>query len=126
MKAIELALSSFKDQFQGKTIKWFTDNQNCVKIVKSGSMNLELQKLARSIYSTCVTNSISIDIQWIPRLASDPGFQYKELYLFNFLLLKLAKRSIVKGPQRPFIKSKYYFFSDTSRTYVIERMYLMF
>jgi hypothetical protein len=29
MKAIELALSSFKDQFQGKTIKWFTDNQNC-------------------------------------------------------------------------------------------------
>lgn len=67
MKAIELALSSFKDQFQGKTIKWFTDNQNCVKIVKSGSMKLELQKLARSIYSTCVTNSISIDIQWIPR-----------------------------------------------------------
>ena len=65
MKAIELALSSFKDQ--GKTIKWFTDNQNCVKIVKSGSMKLELQKLARSIYSTCVTNSISIDIQWIPR-----------------------------------------------------------
>ena len=69
MKAIfELALSSFKDQFHGKTIKWFTDNQNCVKIVKSGSMKLELQKLARrNIYSTCVTNSISIDIQWMPR-----------------------------------------------------------
>jgi hypothetical protein len=70
-------------------------------------MKLELQKLARSIYSTCVTNSISIDIQWIPQSenekadASDPGFQ-----LFNFLLLKLAKRSIVKGPQRPFIRSK--------------------
>ena len=30
-------------------------------------MKLELQKLARSIYSTCVTNSISIDIQWNPR-----------------------------------------------------------
>ena len=30
-------------------------------------MKLELQKLARSIYSTCVTNSISTDIQWIPR-----------------------------------------------------------
>ena len=67
MKAIELALSSFKEKFQGKRIKWFTDNQNCVKIVKSGSMKLELQKLARSIYSTCVTKSIYIDIQWIPR-----------------------------------------------------------
>ena len=34
MKAIELALSSFKDQFQGKTIKWLTDIQNCVKNCK--------------------------------------------------------------------------------------------
>ena len=30
-------------------------------------MKLKLQKLARSIYPSCVTNSISIDIQWIPR-----------------------------------------------------------
>jgi hypothetical protein len=29
MKDIELALSSFKDQFQDKTIKWFTYNLNC-------------------------------------------------------------------------------------------------
>ena len=71
MKDIELALSSLKDQFQDKTIKWFTYNLNCVKIVKSGSMKLELQKLARSIYSTCVTNSISIDIQRIPRSANE-------------------------------------------------------
>jgi hypothetical protein len=34
-------------------------------------MKLELQKLARSIYSTCVTNSISIDIQRIPRSANE-------------------------------------------------------
>ncbi|VDI75399.1 Hypothetical predicted protein [Mytilus galloprovincialis] len=36
LKAIELALFSFKNSFTGKTIKWFTDNQNCVKIVNSG------------------------------------------------------------------------------------------
>ena len=35
LKAIELALLSFKQFFAGKTIKWFTDNQNCVKIVQS-------------------------------------------------------------------------------------------
>jgi hypothetical protein len=78
MKAIELALSSFKDQFQGKTIKWFPDNQNCVKIVKLGSMKLELQKLARSIYSICVANSIYIDIQWIPRSENEKA-DYIEL-----------------------------------------------
>jgi len=31
LKAIDLALSCFKDSFQGKTIKRFTDSQNCVK-----------------------------------------------------------------------------------------------
>lgn len=71
MKAIELALSSFKDHFQGKTIKWFTDNQNCVRIVKAGSMKVDLLSLARSIYSMCVTNSISIDIQWVPRAENE-------------------------------------------------------
>lgn len=28
--------------WQGKTVKWFTDNQNCVDIVQSGSMKLHV------------------------------------------------------------------------------------
>ena len=38
LKAIDLALSCFKNSFQCKTIKWFTDSQNCVNIVNAGSM----------------------------------------------------------------------------------------
>ncbi|CAC5414329.1 unnamed protein product [Mytilus coruscus] len=67
LKAIELALFSFKDSFTGKTIKWFTDNQNCVKIVNSGSMKENLHIIAKSIFSFCIQKGISIDIQWIPR-----------------------------------------------------------
>ncbi|VDI24030.1 Hypothetical predicted protein [Mytilus galloprovincialis] len=67
LKAIELALISFKNVFEGKTLKWYTDNQNCVKIVKAGSMNEKLQILALSIFSVCIQKCISIDIQWIPR-----------------------------------------------------------
>ena len=67
LKAIELALSSFKEAFESKVIKWFTDNQNCVKIVRSGSMNEKLQCIALSIFSICIEKCISIDIQWIPR-----------------------------------------------------------
>ena len=67
MKAIEQALLSFMNVFKGKTLKWFTDNQNCVRIIKSGSMKLELNVLARSIFSVCSRQGISIDIQWIPR-----------------------------------------------------------
>ncbi|XP_063446947.1 uncharacterized protein LOC134726472 [Mytilus trossulus] len=67
LKAIELALFSFKNSFTGKTIKWFTDNQNCVKIVNSGSMKENLHVIAKSIFSFCIQKGISIDIQWIPR-----------------------------------------------------------
>ena len=37
------------------------------RIVKSGSMKLDLQALARSIFTICSEKCISIDIQWIPR-----------------------------------------------------------
>ena len=53
MRAIEQAMLSFKDVVKGKTLKWFTDNQNCIRIVKSGSMKLDLQALARSIFTIC-------------------------------------------------------------------------
>ena len=67
MRAIEQALSSFKLQFSGKSLKWYTDNQNCLRIVQAGSMKEPLQSLAYSIFSICTKHSISIDIQWIPR-----------------------------------------------------------
>jgi hypothetical protein len=44
MKAIEQALITFKEVNKYKNIKWYTDNQNCVKIVRSGSrMHLQLR-----------------------------------------------------------------------------------
>ena len=67
MRAIEQALFSFKTKLSGKSIKWFTDNQNCVKIFESGSMKLELQELAFGIFEFCKKHNISVNIQWIPR-----------------------------------------------------------
>lgn len=71
LRAIELALASFKDSLVNKEVKWFTDNQSCVKIVKSGSMKHHLQSLAYNIFKMCVEQKISIDIQWIPRLENE-------------------------------------------------------
>ena len=50
-----------------KTLKWFIDNQTCVRIVQNGSMKMELQRMAMNIFSVCVQKGIIIDIQWIPR-----------------------------------------------------------
>ena len=46
---------------------WHTDNQNCVKIIRSGSTKVHLQELVFSIFSNCLKNSISFNISWIPR-----------------------------------------------------------
>ena len=67
MKALELGLESFSSQLKGKSLKWFTDNQNCVKIVGSGSMNVKLQEIALKIFKICVANGITIEIEWVPR-----------------------------------------------------------
>ncbi|VDI13202.1 Hypothetical predicted protein [Mytilus galloprovincialis] len=67
LKAIELCIDTFQGQLSGKVLKWFTDSQNCVGIVESGSGKPQLHSLAMSIFSICVKNSINIDIEWIPR-----------------------------------------------------------
>lgn len=54
LKAIELGLLSFHRVIDGKTVKWFTDNQNCVKIIESGSMKSDLQEIALGIFQICL------------------------------------------------------------------------
>jgi hypothetical protein len=83
LKAIDLALSCFKNSFQGKIIKWFTDSQNCVKIVNAGSMKEKLHSLALSVFSTCVEKGISIDIQWIHRTESEKADYISKMFDFE-------------------------------------------
>ena len=64
LRAIEQTLVCFQ---ASKTLKWFTDNQSCVRIVQNRSMKMELQRMAMNIFSVCVQKGIIIDIQWIPR-----------------------------------------------------------
>ena len=67
LKAIQLGLLSFCKTMKGKTLKWFTDNQNCVKIIESGSMKSDLHEISLSIFQICLSNGITIEAQWIPR-----------------------------------------------------------
>ena len=47
-------------------MRWFTDNQNVVRIVLNGSKST-LQKLALEIFQMCVAYHITIEPEWIPR-----------------------------------------------------------
>ena len=59
----ELRCVSFAHLFSGCTVKWFTDNQAVPLIVKSGSMNQHLHKLAVDIFYTAKAYNIEIETE---------------------------------------------------------------
>ena len=61
------ALIAFLPIISRSELKVFTDSQSAARIIEVGSMNLELQKLAINIFSTCLSNNIRLEIEWIPR-----------------------------------------------------------
>ena len=64
---VSLSMKAFTESLQAQSVTWFTDNQNVVRIVNCGSRVPALQDLAMDIFQTCLLNSVSIDMQWIPR-----------------------------------------------------------
>ena len=67
IKTVDLALSAFAPDLQGKKVAWFTDNTSLVSIVHNGSRVEKLQSLALSIFHVCARSGISLEMKWIPR-----------------------------------------------------------
>ena len=67
LRAVQLVLESFQLQLKNERVRWFTDNQNVVRIVQHGSRISDLQTEALTIFSLCVKNHICIEPEWIPR-----------------------------------------------------------
>ena len=67
LKTVDLALSPFAPDLQGKKNTWFTDNTSVVSIVHNGSRVEELQSLALPIFHVCASSGISPKMKWIPR-----------------------------------------------------------
>ena len=63
LKAILLALRSFRTILSGHKVKWYSDNQGACHISKKGSMKPYLQDLALDLYIECFRNRITVDIE---------------------------------------------------------------
>ena len=50
LRAVYLALRAYSSMFQNHSIKWFSDSQNCVRIVSAGSTKADQQVQALYIY----------------------------------------------------------------------------
>ena len=50
LKAVRLALESFQSKLENERVRWFTDNQNVVRIIQHGSRIPALQAEALTIF----------------------------------------------------------------------------
>lgn len=83
MKAVETTLLSSADKISNRTVKVYTDNQNVVKIVKSGSMKKDLHDIACKIFFFCIKNHITLEVEWIPRDQNNEADCYSKIFDFD-------------------------------------------
>ena len=67
LRAVRLVLESFATKLSSQRVRWFTDNQNVVRILLYGSKKPLLQVEALAIFAVCVNDCIRIEPEWIPR-----------------------------------------------------------
>ena len=66
LKAIYLVLKSYAKKLEGHIVKWLTDNQGTMCIVRAGTRKEHLQDGALVIFELCFTHSIRLEMDWIP------------------------------------------------------------
>ena len=67
LRAVRLVLDAFQKKLINERIRWYSDNQNVVRIVQYGGRQAALQSGALSIFVSCLRNNIRIESEWIPR-----------------------------------------------------------
>ena len=67
LRAVQCVLESFQGKLQDERKRWFTDNQNVVRIIQHGSGKPALQVEALAIFSICVSNRIRMEPEWVSR-----------------------------------------------------------
>ena len=67
LRAVGEVLETVAPKMINHRIRWFTDNQNVVRIIQVGSGKENLQVEALRIFELTVRYSISLEPEWIPR-----------------------------------------------------------
>lgn len=101
--AVKFVLLSLVNQLSGLTVKWFTDNQNVLSILSSGSSKGHLQSEALSIFNICCNHGILIEMEWIPRFQNDQADFLSRIYDaddWGLSPLSFYRIDLVWGPHR--------------------------
>ena len=71
LRAVRMVLESLAPKLKNERIRWFSDNQNVVRILQTGSRKPDLQTEALAIFSTALGGQIRIEPEWIPRTQNE-------------------------------------------------------
>ena len=61
LRAVRQVLESFQTKLENERVRWFTDNQNVVRIVQYGSRQPALQVEALKSFAVCVSHQAGMD-----------------------------------------------------------------
>ena len=68
LATIKLSLEAFDPNIAGHRLRWYTDKQNVVRVIRVGSMIKELHELALDVFFFLSKHrEIHLDVDWIPR-----------------------------------------------------------
>jgi len=85
VRAVRMVLESFQSKLKNGRVRWFTDNQNVVRIVQPS-----LQIEALGILSACVSNNMHIEPEWIPREQIELADYYSYIVDYDDCMLFLT------------------------------------
>ena len=67
LRAVRLVLEALAAKLANERVRWFTDNQNVVRILSVGSKKPDLQNETLAIFSTSLAHCVHVEPEWIPR-----------------------------------------------------------
>jgi len=66
LAAVRRVLESLDSKLKNQRIKWFSDNQNVIRILEMGSKKPSLQKEGLEVFSLTTRDTIRIKPEWVP------------------------------------------------------------
>eukprot|EP00731_Ephydatia_muelleri_P008531 Em0004g869a len=69
--AVSRVLNSIATKLCNTRVRWFSDNQNVIRILQVGSRKPNLQEQALKVFETCIIHQIRLEPEWIPRAQNE-------------------------------------------------------
>ena len=71
LSAVRMVLAAVADKLSNCRVRWFTDNQNVVRILQVGSRKPDLQSVALKVLNLLIQYHIVLEPEWVPREKAD-------------------------------------------------------